>query len=195
MTLAGGHEQHLADIVEVSMRRSLLGQELFVGIEHDMQVELLLQQHEAVVAEALDGAHGSDLAHPVGVKQDPDADSLRTAASLPTLQLQQQLQPGHIGIHSVAGCVTADIAACTCVDASVYTFTVSSVKPAVPKEYLCAKPALCKDKLGTCSCQRRNQRSCLGLGRAERYVQHHHIPGTPHPASQSQRERRAGASS
>lgn len=59
-----GHEQHLADIVEVSVRRSLLGQELLVSVEHDMQVELLLQQHEAVVAEALDGAHGSNLAHP-----------------------------------------------------------------------------------------------------------------------------------
>lgn len=46
------------------MRRSLLGKELLVSIEHDMQIELLLQQHEAVVAEALDGTHGSNLAHP-----------------------------------------------------------------------------------------------------------------------------------
>ena len=57
-------QEHLADIVEVSVRCGLLGQELLVSIEHDMQVELLLQQHEAMVAEALDGAHGRDLAHP-----------------------------------------------------------------------------------------------------------------------------------
>lgn len=41
-----------------------LSQELLVSIEHDMQVELLLQQHQPVMAEALDGAHGSNLAHP-----------------------------------------------------------------------------------------------------------------------------------
>ena len=71
MRLTGSHDPHLADIVEVSVRRSLLGKELLVSIEHDMQVELLLQQHEAVVAEALDGAHGSNLAHPVCVQAGP----------------------------------------------------------------------------------------------------------------------------
>lgn len=59
--------RHLADIIEVSVRRSLLSKELLVSIEHDMQVELLLQQHEAVMAEALDGAHGSNLAHPASL--------------------------------------------------------------------------------------------------------------------------------
>ena len=54
----------LADIVEVPVRCSLLSQELLVSIEHDMQVELLLQQHQAVVAETLDGSHGCNLAHP-----------------------------------------------------------------------------------------------------------------------------------
>lgn len=54
----------LADIVEIPVGRCLLGQELLVGVEHDVQVELLLQQHQAVVAEALDGAHGRNLAHP-----------------------------------------------------------------------------------------------------------------------------------
>ena len=43
---------------------SLLSQELLVSIEHDMQVELLLQQHQPMMAEALDGAHGGNLAHP-----------------------------------------------------------------------------------------------------------------------------------
>ena len=54
----------LADIVEVPVRCSLLSQELLVSIEHDMQIELLLQQHQAVVAETLDGSHGCNLAHP-----------------------------------------------------------------------------------------------------------------------------------
>ena len=79
--------QHLADVVKVSVRRSLLGKELLVSIEHDMQVELLLQQHEAVVAEALDGAHGSNLAHPECLTQDDCQLSLLTAASLPTLSV------------------------------------------------------------------------------------------------------------
>lgn len=83
--ITSSQEQHLADIVEVSVRRSLLGKELLVSIEHDMQVELLLQQHEAMVAEALDGAHGSNLAHPVCLTQD-DYQRL-TAASLPTLSV------------------------------------------------------------------------------------------------------------
>ena len=56
--------KHLADIVEVSVGCRLLGKELLVSVEHDMQVELLLQQHEAVVTEALDWAHGCNLAHP-----------------------------------------------------------------------------------------------------------------------------------
>lgn len=43
---------------------SLLGQELLICIQHDVQIELLLQQHQAVMAEALDGTHGRDLAHP-----------------------------------------------------------------------------------------------------------------------------------
>ena len=58
---------HLADIVEISVWRCLLSQELLVRIQHDMQIELLLQQHEPMVAEALDGAHSSDLAHPAHV--------------------------------------------------------------------------------------------------------------------------------
>lgn len=70
VTTTAGQEQHLANVVEVSVRRSLLGKELLVSIQHDMQVELLLQQHEAMVAEALDGAHGSNLAHPVCLKHD-----------------------------------------------------------------------------------------------------------------------------
>ena len=53
-----------------------------------MQVELLLQQHEAMVAEALDGAHGSNLAHPVRLKHDGCQLSLLTAACLPTLLCQ-----------------------------------------------------------------------------------------------------------
>ncbi len=55
---------HLTDIVEVPVRCSLLSQELLVSIEHDVQVELLLQQHQAVVAETLDGSHGCNLAYP-----------------------------------------------------------------------------------------------------------------------------------
>ena len=46
------------------MRGSLLSQELLVSVEHDVQVELLLQQHEAMMAEALDGAHRCYLTHP-----------------------------------------------------------------------------------------------------------------------------------
>lgn len=46
------------------MRGSLLSQELLVSVEHDVQVELLLQQHKAMMAEALDGAHRCYLTHP-----------------------------------------------------------------------------------------------------------------------------------
>ena len=55
---------YLANVVEVPVGCSLLSQKLLVSIEHDMQVELLLQQHQSVMAEALDGAHGGNLAHP-----------------------------------------------------------------------------------------------------------------------------------
>ena len=85
VVIPASQEQHLADVVEVSVRRGLLGKELLVSIEHDMQIKLLFQQHEAMVAEALDGAHGSNFAHPVCLKQDDCQLSLLTAASLPDL--------------------------------------------------------------------------------------------------------------
>lgn len=37
---------HFADIVKVTMGGSFLAQELLVRVEHDMQVELLLQQYQ-----------------------------------------------------------------------------------------------------------------------------------------------------
>ena len=45
------------------MGRCFLSQELLVSIEHDVQVELLLQQHQPMMTKALDGAHGCNLAH------------------------------------------------------------------------------------------------------------------------------------
>mmetsp|Transcript_12255 Transcript_12255/g.51590 ORF Transcript_12255/g.51590 Transcript_12255/m.51590 type:complete len:756 (-) Transcript_12255:852-3119(-) len=57
----------LAHVVEVAMRRALLREELFVGIEHEVHVELLLKEQQAVVAEALHGARVDDAQHVVQV--------------------------------------------------------------------------------------------------------------------------------
>ena len=57
---------HLSDVVEVAVRGGLLREELLVGIQLLVQAELLLQQHQAVVAERLGGAHGRDPQHPAG---------------------------------------------------------------------------------------------------------------------------------
>lgn len=46
------------------MRSTLLRQKLLVRVQHDVQVELLLQKLQSVVAEALDGPHGRDLQNP-----------------------------------------------------------------------------------------------------------------------------------
>lgn len=49
-----------AHIVKVTVRRALLRQKLFVRVEHDVQVELLFQQAQAVVGVRFDGAGGRD---------------------------------------------------------------------------------------------------------------------------------------
>jgi hypothetical protein len=55
---------HLADIVEVAVRGGLLRQELLVGVHHDMEIKLLLQQQQPVEAEAAWRAHRLDCQHP-----------------------------------------------------------------------------------------------------------------------------------
>ena len=42
----GSGRPYLADVIEVPVWCTLLGQELLVSIEHHVQVELLLQQHQ-----------------------------------------------------------------------------------------------------------------------------------------------------
>ena len=46
---------HLPDVVKVSVRRRLLREELLIRVEHRIEVELLLEQHQTVVGKALDG--------------------------------------------------------------------------------------------------------------------------------------------
>lgn len=41
---------HLANVVKVSVRCALLCQELLVSVQHHMQVELLLKQHQPAYA-------------------------------------------------------------------------------------------------------------------------------------------------
>ena len=57
-------QQHLPNIVEVTVGRGLLRQELLVCVHHHVQVELLLQQHQPVEAEAAHRPHRLDLQHP-----------------------------------------------------------------------------------------------------------------------------------
>lgn len=64
MCLTAAGSPHLADVVEVTVRRALLRQELFVGIELHVQVELLLQQQQPVVTERLDRAHAGNAQNP-----------------------------------------------------------------------------------------------------------------------------------
>mmetsp|Transcript_19321 Transcript_19321/g.48599 ORF Transcript_19321/g.48599 Transcript_19321/m.48599 type:complete len:215 (+) Transcript_19321:1032-1676(+) len=61
---------HLAYIVEVTVWGSLLRQKLLIRIKHAVQVELLLQQLQAMVAQRLDGPHGDDLQHLVHVREE-----------------------------------------------------------------------------------------------------------------------------
>jgi hypothetical protein len=55
---------HLAYIVKVAMRRTLLGQKLLVSVQHDVEVELLLQQLQALVREGADMAGRAHLEQP-----------------------------------------------------------------------------------------------------------------------------------
>lgn len=76
---------HLTDIVEVTMGGSFLGQELLVSIQADVQVELLLLQHEAMVTHRLHRPLIDDLEHPAS--PGPHAGSLeRVHASAAVLQ-------------------------------------------------------------------------------------------------------------
>ncbi len=54
----------LADVVEVSVGRRFLGEEFLVRVELLVQTELLLQQHQPVVAQRLCRAHRADSQHP-----------------------------------------------------------------------------------------------------------------------------------
>jgi hypothetical protein len=56
--------RHLADVVEVTMRGAFLGKELLVGIQHDMEVKLLLQKLQAMMTEAFHRTHCSYFQHP-----------------------------------------------------------------------------------------------------------------------------------
>ena len=84
---------YLSDIVEVPVWGSLLRQELLVRIKHNVQVEFLLQQHEAVVTEALNGAHSRDLAHPA-VQQQADIPAPLLMAPAPLLGNQGSVPGG-----------------------------------------------------------------------------------------------------
>ena len=51
------------------MGRGFLREKLLVGVELLVQAELLLQQHQPVVAQRLCGAHSTDAQHPASVWQ------------------------------------------------------------------------------------------------------------------------------
>lgn len=61
---------HLSDVVEVSVWCCLLRSVLLVRVEHGVQVELLLQEHEPVVAVALHRANGTEAQHPVHLSEE-----------------------------------------------------------------------------------------------------------------------------
>ena len=55
----------LPDVVKVPVRRRLLREELLVRVKHSVEVELLLEQHQAVVRKAFDGPQGAVAQHAV----------------------------------------------------------------------------------------------------------------------------------
>ena len=57
--------EHLANVVKVTVGGRLLCQELLVGVQHHVQVELLLQQLQAVMAKRFHRARALDAQHPV----------------------------------------------------------------------------------------------------------------------------------
>lgn len=56
--------RYLADVVEVAVGRRFLGEELLVRVQLLVQAELLLQQHQAVVAQRFGRAHRADAQYP-----------------------------------------------------------------------------------------------------------------------------------
>lgn len=66
-TCIGTHARwpaHLADVIEVAVWSRLLREKFLVGVELLVEAELLLKQHQPVVAERLGRAHCTDAQHP-----------------------------------------------------------------------------------------------------------------------------------
>lgn len=75
----------LPDVIKVAVWRALLRLELLVAVEHDVEVELLLQQHQTGVAERLDRAKGRHLRAKVRVRVNAGVD-VKVGARVPCLE-------------------------------------------------------------------------------------------------------------